>query len=357
MSISPSMVAAQWRNLPIVPKDCTGQTFIVSGSNTGIGLEAAKHFVRLGAARVIIAVRSASKGEAAKDTIESTTGRTGVVEVWPLDLASNDSIRAFAKRASTELDRIDAVLENAGVAFAEFTQAEGTETTIQVNVIGTFLLAILLLPALKASAERWSITPHLTIVSSGAHCSAQFAEAMHDDIFAALSQASTSNMADRYAPHAPNSVETDFPQVRAQQAARGLRRAPARPPRARLPHRRRRQPALARPVQHRPDPQRRPAPARAHPPAAPLPRPLRRDGQPHPAARRRRRAREPRPVLRGLRGPRVKPTCSCRFCASLTDVRADTRPRRSSGRTRAGACRSASGTGSSRGWRRSSRAA
>lgn len=199
MSISPSMVAAQWRNLPIVPKGCTGQTFIVSGSNTGIGLEAAKHFVRLGAARVIIAVRSASKGEAAKDTIESATGRTGVVEVWPLDLASNDSIRAFAKRASTELDRIDAVLENAGVAFAEFTQAEGTETTIQVNVIGTFLLAILLLPALKASAERWSITPHLTIVSSGAHCSAQFAEAMHDDIFAALSQASTSNMADRYA--------------------------------------------------------------------------------------------------------------------------------------------------------------
>lgn len=197
MSITAGVVVEQWRNLPIFPKDCAGQTIIVTGSNTGIGFEAAKHFVRLGAARVIIAVRSLSKGEAAKDAIEKATGRIGAAQVWHLDLSSNDSVRAFAKRAAAELDRIDVVLENAGLAVAEFTVAEGTETTIQVNVIGTFLLAFLLLPSLKLSAKKWGITPHLTIVSSSVHAVAQFVEGQHEDIFAAVSQESTSNMMDR----------------------------------------------------------------------------------------------------------------------------------------------------------------
>lgn len=193
-----SFIASQYRNLPIVPGDCTGQAYIVTGSNTGLGFEAAKHFVRLGAARVIIAVRSASKGNEAKEAIESATGRTGVAEVWELDLASNNSIRAFASRASKELDRIDAVVENAGVAHAAWTEAEGTETTIQVNVIGTFLLAFMLLPTLERSARKWGITPHLTIVSSGVQAWAKFAEGQEDDIFAALATPSAENMADRY---------------------------------------------------------------------------------------------------------------------------------------------------------------
>lgn len=191
-------IKAQYQTLPIVPTDCTGQTIIVTGANAGLGYEAAKHFVQLGATRVILAVRSTSKGATAQESIEAETGRKGVAEVWPLDLASNDSIRAFAKRANDELDRIDVVLENAGVAFDEWTEAEGTETTVQVNVLGTFLLALLLMPALKRSARKWSITPHLTVVTSGLHTVAKFVERQEDDIFAALSRKDDVNIADRF---------------------------------------------------------------------------------------------------------------------------------------------------------------
>ncbi|OJD38128.1 short-chain dehydrogenase [Diplodia corticola] len=188
----------QYKCLPIAPTDCTGQTIIVTGSNTGIGFEAAKHFVRLNASRVILAVRSASKGQAAKDAIDAATGRPGVAEVWPLDLASNASVRAFAKRAAAELDRIDVLLENAGVALAEWTEAEGTETSVQVNVIGTVLLAVLLLPKLKASAAAFATTPHLTIVTSGIHRTAKFLEGQQDDVFAALAENNATYMSERY---------------------------------------------------------------------------------------------------------------------------------------------------------------
>lgn len=57
------------------------QVAIVTGSNTGLGLEAARHLVRLDAKKVILAVRNTSKGDVAKVSIEQSTGRRGVVEV------------------------------------------------------------------------------------------------------------------------------------------------------------------------------------------------------------------------------------------------------------------------------------
>ena len=53
-----------------------GKSVIVTGANTGLGLEAARQFVSLGAEKVILAVRSLDKGERAKESIESTTGRS-----------------------------------------------------------------------------------------------------------------------------------------------------------------------------------------------------------------------------------------------------------------------------------------
>lgn len=99
-------------------------------------------------------MRSLSKGESAKASIEASTGRAGVAEVWHLDLSSFDSVKSFAKRADRELERIDVVMENAGVALEHWTEAEGHETIITVNVLGTFLLAMLLVPALKEKARR-----------------------------------------------------------------------------------------------------------------------------------------------------------------------------------------------------------
>ena len=112
--------------LPIPTTSFVNQTIIVTGSNTGLGREAASHIVRLGAAKVILAVRNLSKGEDARRYIESKTGRTGVVEVWELDLASYGSVKAFAERVEG-LERLDALLENAGISVHEFEMTEDNE--------------------------------------------------------------------------------------------------------------------------------------------------------------------------------------------------------------------------------------
>jgi NAD(P)-dependent dehydrogenase (short-subunit alcohol dehydrogenase family) len=68
--------------LPYPTSNFGGQTVVVTGSNTGLGLEAARHIVRLGADKVILAVRNTSKGEAAaQDILASTKARKNVVEV------------------------------------------------------------------------------------------------------------------------------------------------------------------------------------------------------------------------------------------------------------------------------------
>ena len=143
------------------------RTIIVTGSNVGLGLEAARHFGRLGAARVILAVRDPVKGEAAKKSIDQTLNRSpSPVAVWKLDLSSYDSVREFAARVGRELDRVDVVCENAGIATGIFHLTERDESTITTNVVSTFLLAFLLLPKLKETAGRFGTVPTLTITSS-----------------------------------------------------------------------------------------------------------------------------------------------------------------------------------------------
>lgn len=148
--------------------DCTGRTVIVTGANTGLGKEAARHLVRLNAERVIITSRTASKGEAAAKDIEQTTGRKGVVEVWDLDLENYDNVKAFAERVKT-LKRLDTIIENAGKSTMTFSEVAGNESTITTNVVSTFLLALLVLPKLQETARTYNIVPNLTIISSDVH--------------------------------------------------------------------------------------------------------------------------------------------------------------------------------------------
>jgi NAD(P)-dependent dehydrogenase (short-subunit alcohol dehydrogenase family) len=184
---------------PYPTKSFDGQTVIVTGSNVGLGLEAARHFARLKATKVILAVRNLKAGEAAKQDIEVSTRRPGCCEVWELDLSSYASVKAFSKRAST-LDRLDVVVENAAVANPEqFAVAESHERHITVNVINTFLLALLLLPKLHDTVKKFpDSAPRLTFVVSEMHAHTQFPEQHSADIFAALDNKETTNMAERY---------------------------------------------------------------------------------------------------------------------------------------------------------------
>ncbi len=176
-----------------------GQTAIITGSNVGLGKEAARHITRLGASKVILAVRNTTAGEDARqDIIKTTQCSLDTIEVWPLDLSKYDSVQAFARKANNNLDRVDIMLENAGIATDKFEQAEGHERTITVNVVSTFLLAFLMLPKLKGTAKKFSTKPRLTVVSSEVHGWAKFAEWKEDKIFPVLDTKETANMGERY---------------------------------------------------------------------------------------------------------------------------------------------------------------
>lgn len=176
-----------------------GQTVIVTGSNVGLGFHAAQQIAQRGAAKVILAVRTISKGEAAaqkiRDSLPKSSSNNTEVEVWQLDLSSYQSVKDFAARAS-KLDRLDVFLENAGVVKFKFELEEENESTINTNVISTALLALLLLPKLRETAEKFGVTPHLSIVSSEVAYWTPFEESKGDDIFEKLNDPQ-SNMMDR----------------------------------------------------------------------------------------------------------------------------------------------------------------
>ncbi|KAL2063262.1 hypothetical protein VTL71DRAFT_5067 [Oculimacula yallundae] len=166
-----------------------GQTIIVTGANVGLGLEAARHFYRLNCDKLILAVRTVSKGEVAKeDIVRTIKERTdaSAIEIWELDLSSTASTIAFSERVNKELDRVDVLVENAGINTKTFVVSENTEQTMQVNVLNTFLLALLLLPKLTETSKVVDSEPHLTIVTSEAHHLTKFPQVNSEDIYKSL---------------------------------------------------------------------------------------------------------------------------------------------------------------------------
>jgi NAD(P)-dependent dehydrogenase (short-subunit alcohol dehydrogenase family) len=135
--------------------DQSGRTFVVTGSNSGIGLEAARELVRAGA-HVVLAVRDTDKGE--KAAAEIGPGGTGSAEVRKLDLADLSSVRAFV----AELDGpVDVLINNAGLmAIPERRTADGFEMQVGTNFLGHFALTGLLLDV---------ITDRVVTLSSAAH--------------------------------------------------------------------------------------------------------------------------------------------------------------------------------------------
>ncbi|KAJ5607780.1 hypothetical protein N7537_004399 [Penicillium hordei] len=184
---------------PKYPKQSfADQTVLITGANVGLGMEAARHITRLGAARVILGVRNVTAGKEAKAAIEKSTGRPGVCEVWEIDLASNASVLAFGERIS-KLPKLDVAILNAAIATTEFSTAEGYERSVTVNVINTLLLGLLLLPILKATRQRNpSHTPRLTFVVSEVHAWVDFTEWKEDAPMKVVSDQTKAKMGERY---------------------------------------------------------------------------------------------------------------------------------------------------------------
>ncbi|KAL0573163.1 hypothetical protein V5O48_008794 [Marasmius crinis-equi] len=152
----------------------TGQVVIVTGANTGLGFEAAKHFAIRGPQKVIILCRNERKGQEALERIKAETGFANI-ELWTADFGSFESVKALKDKIDA-LDRLDILVENAGIASQEYeTTTDGWETSLQVNVLGPALHAILHLPKLLETAKKYQeITPRIVMVSSDVHYWATF---------------------------------------------------------------------------------------------------------------------------------------------------------------------------------------
>lgn len=184
--------------VPKTTKDLSNQVIIVTGSNTGLGLESTRHLSRLGVGKIIMAVRTLAKGEAAKKEILKSTGKPdSTIEIWPIDMDSQDSVKTFAERAS-QLPRLDGVLANAGLMTEQFTLSEGNEKTLNVNVVNTFLLFFLLLPAMRRSEQQTGYACRFVIVNSALHISAPLAELDAPVLFDRLNDPKQALMSGRY---------------------------------------------------------------------------------------------------------------------------------------------------------------
>lgn len=128
----------------------TGRTVVITGANSGIGLETARDLVARGA-HVVLAVRDLAKGEQARRQLGGS-GSTSVVE---LDLADLDQVRTAAKSISEQHPTIAALVCNAGVMGGPFLLTpQGHERQMATNHLGHAALVAGLWPVLHASAAR-----------------------------------------------------------------------------------------------------------------------------------------------------------------------------------------------------------
>lgn len=130
--------------------DLRGRCYVVTGANSGIGLEATRSLAAAGA-RVVMACRNAAKAAAAVDHLRQELPDAELTVV-PLDLASLASISDFASALGGVTDRVDALINNAGLIGIRGDTDDGFEMTIGVNHLGHFALTGRILPMLEATA-------------------------------------------------------------------------------------------------------------------------------------------------------------------------------------------------------------
>jgi len=147
--------------------DLTGQVFLVTGANVGLGYWTAHHLA-VAKGTVVIACRSKDKCEMAAGEIRTAAG-SEAVHAMTLDLSSFESIRAFTREYTARGFSLDGLILNAGIMIPPFERtSEGLESQIGVNHFGHFLLTKLLQPQLEAAVSQRGVAT-VVAVSSAAH--------------------------------------------------------------------------------------------------------------------------------------------------------------------------------------------
>ena len=131
------MAKSSWR--PAHIPDLTGKTILVTGANSGIGLEAVKLFAANGA-EVILACRNTAKAEAAVEQVREQTSDARLI-VMPLDLADLASVKAFVVALKERISKLDILLNNAGLMAPPLQRTQdGFEIQFGTNHLGHFAL-------------------------------------------------------------------------------------------------------------------------------------------------------------------------------------------------------------------------
>ena len=132
--------------------DMTGKVVVISGANSGLGLESTRALAAKGAT-VVMACRNPRKAEEAKAEVLATTPAARL-DVMALDNASLASVRAFADAFKARYDRLDILLNNAGLmAIPRALTADGFEMQLGVNHLAHFALTGLLLEVIAATPK------------------------------------------------------------------------------------------------------------------------------------------------------------------------------------------------------------
>jgi NAD(P)-dependent dehydrogenase (short-subunit alcohol dehydrogenase family) len=142
--------------------DQTGKLAVVTGANSGTGKEATKRLAAAGA-RVVMAVRTPAKGEAARAEILAEHPNAQL-EVRRVDLADLESVREFAEKLTADEPYLDLLVNNAGVMTPprRMTTKDGFELQFGSNFLGPFALTVRLLPLVLASRS-----PRIATMASG----------------------------------------------------------------------------------------------------------------------------------------------------------------------------------------------
>ena len=136
-----------WKPTP----DLSGRAVLVTGASSGLGAGTCELLAEAGAS-VHMLVRDLEKGEGARARIAERTG-SDHLRLWRCDISEQASIRKFAADFIADVPKLDALVNNAGVMPPERTMsADGIELSFATNVTGPLLLALELLPALRAAA-------------------------------------------------------------------------------------------------------------------------------------------------------------------------------------------------------------
>jgi NAD(P)-dependent dehydrogenase (short-subunit alcohol dehydrogenase family) len=146
---------AKWTTADI--PDQTGRVAVITGANTGLGYETALALAEHGA-HVVLAVRNVDKGKDAAARITAASPRADVA-LQELDLTSLDSVRAAAEQVRADHDRIDLLINNAGVMYTPKSNTkDGFELQFGTNHLGHFALTGLLLDRLLPIAGSRIVT-------------------------------------------------------------------------------------------------------------------------------------------------------------------------------------------------------